>query len=304
LERGSVRVTEIVATPRRVEGPLRISASTRTIVRDAGSWLADGFDRDVRHIQVSGTQHNDGIYEVSAIDGNTITAALGTRLNDESPTARKYGLDIFGQLVLNQPQLYVAFSRAFRDDLYGPHALGGRLAYEVGIGNSIIALKSRAEGACNTNAKEDPAACLQALREFAGSELAKASIKAGTRLAIFGEFQQLGSYSKNLAELTAPVSFGTGTSWAAGIDMGRLIAVQDDGTASVRIDVSGRYEHPANAIVGNERGVFSITLTKKFGDMSIPFGLVYATKPEFLKGVDHVLGAHVGLKFNLFPGVK
>jgi hypothetical protein len=349
-----VTVTDVVTTPRQFTGSLRLSAGSRTIVRDTGSWLVDGFDRDVRYIKISGTKQNDGIYEVGNIDGNTVTAAVGAKLNDEAATARvevlddsqnpmttvwrdlpapkrariaqaiaagqasgalkltslyndtarKYGLDVFGQLVLNQPQLHFTFSRAFRDALYGPESLSGRVTYEVGLGNSINSLKSQAEGSCDNNARADAAACLKALGEFAGSETTKASIKAATRLALFGEFQRLGSYTKELTEHNISVAFGKGTSWSFGVDLGRLIAVEADGTASARMDVSGRYERPANTFVGNERGVFSVTLTKKFGDISVPFGLVYATKPEFLKDVDHALGASVGLKFNLFPGIR
>jgi hypothetical protein len=50
--------------------------------------------------------------------------------------------------------------------------------------------------------------------------------------------------------------------------------------------------------------VATLTLTKKFGDVSVPFGLRYAYRTEFLSDFDHGISAHVGLKFNLFPAFK
>ena len=52
------------------------------------------------------------------------------------------------------------------------------------------------------------------------------------------------------------------------------------------------------------RLVASLTITKKLGELSIPFGIVYASEPKYLTGVDHGLTANVGLKFNLFPDLK
>lgn len=215
---------------------------------------------------------------------------------------RASSLDVLGQLISNQPQLHFTWAKAFRDPLYGPNAFSGRVTYEMGLGNSLNELRSRAAGKCDADASADAAGCLAALSAFAGRRATKAAIKTGTRLAIFAEFTQVDAYSKVLDEHEVQVTFDKGTSWSAGINFGRLVGVDDDGTASARVDGAFRYEKPANEFLGNERAVGSITLTKKFGDISVPFGIVYANKPEFLKGVDHELSAHVGVKFNLFPG--
>ncbi|MDP2323039.1 MAG: hypothetical protein Q8N51_03310 [Gammaproteobacteria bacterium] len=217
-------------------------------------------------------------------------------------TVRKSGLRVLGQLINNQPQLHFTWSKAFRDPLYGPNAFSGRVTYEMGLGNNLNELRSRAAGKCDDDAAADAAGCLAALAAFAGRPSTKAAIKAGTRLAIFAEFTQVDAYSEVIDDHNVNVAFDKGTSWSAGVDFGRLVGVDDDGAASARVDGSFRYEKPANEFLGNERAVGSLTLTKKFGDVSVPFGIVYANKPEFLKGVDHELSAHLGVKFNLFPG--
>ena len=99
------------------------------------------------------------------------------------------------------------------------------------------------------------------------------------------------------------MAFDKGTDFSAGLDYGRLFGVSDAGVADGRVDGSLRYEHRSNA-PDDTRFVTSLTITKKVGDISIPFGIVYANKPRFLTGVDKGLTANVGLKFNLFSGAK
>ena len=45
------------------------------------------------------------------------------------------------------------------------------------------------------------------------------------------------------------------------------------------------------------RFVVTLTYTRRFGEMDIPFSIVYANKSEFLEGTDQQIGLHVGLKF-------
>ena len=47
---------------------------------------------------------------------------------------------------------------------------------------------------------------------------------------------------------------------------------------------------------------FTYELTRKVGNLSIPFGIVYANHGEFLGDVDARLSAHLGLKFNMSGG--
>jgi hypothetical protein len=66
--------------------------------------------------------------------------------------------DLYGQLVTNQPQLQISASRAFRDDLFGPDLLSGRVSFEVGVGTSLNSALGPYNGTCAANA----VACLAA----------------------------------------------------------------------------------------------------------------------------------------------
>jgi hypothetical protein len=213
---------------------------------------------------------------------------------------RQSGLDMFGQLVNNQPQLYVTVGRAFRDELFGPDLLRGRISFEMGLGNSLNrALDEVGASSCQTNLS----ACLTAYTQFVNAGRTRAAIKAASRLSFFAEFVRNDAYHFVSPEPALDFAIAEGTGWSAGLDYGRLVGVDDDGTAAGRFDASVRWEAPADKAV-DRRFVASLTLTKKLGDISIPFGLVYANKEKFLTGVDHGLSANVGLKFNLFPGMK
>lgn len=59
------------------------------------------------------------------------------------------------------------------------------------------------------------------------------------------------------------------------------------------------YESPVDDIMRNKRFLATFTITKKFGDLSVPFGVVFANKPEFLGDVDGKLTALIGLKFDI-----
>lgn len=243
---------------------------------------------------------------------SAIVAAVRNDLNLNTAfdaAVRSAGIDLFGQLVNNQPQLHIRVSRTFRNDIFGPDAIAGRVTYEMGLGNNLNAfMDSRTAG--SSPCVSAPAACLADFRAFTGSPEVKAHIKAGSRLAVYIEFNRYAPYDFVFAESEVNLNFEKTTGVSFGADFGRLIRVHDDGTAEARIDASIRYELPAYRKAGNKAGdtlsserlLASFTFTKKFGDVSVPFGLSYANKGEFLIDVDHKLTANVGLKFNLFPG--
>ncbi|OFW10858.1 MAG: hypothetical protein A3H96_20735 [Acidobacteria bacterium RIFCSPLOWO2_02_FULL_67_36] len=220
------------------------------------------------------------------------TAAYAARL-------KAVGLDVYGQLVTNQPQLQITASRSFRDDLFGPDLVSGRISFEMGLGNSLNAALGPYNGTCAVKADE----CLATYAAFLKDPRIKAAIKEGSRFSIYVEVIKNEDYHFVSADPALDLAIAEGTGWTAGLDYGRLIAVDDTGTAGGRVDASLKWEAPADKTV-DRRLVASLTITKKLGDISVPFGLVYANKPKYLTGVDQGLGAHIGLKFNLFPGLK
>jgi hypothetical protein len=67
----------------------------------------------------------------------------------------------------------------------------------------------------------------------------------------------------------------------------------------VRLDFTGRYEDVSDDPERRDRGVVTLTVTRKIGGAEVPFGIVYANHGEFLGDVDERLSAHVGLKLSL-----
>ena len=210
------------------------------------------------------------------------------------------GINYFGQLVNNQPQLSASVSRTFRDARFGPELFSGRVTYEMGLGNNLnAAFRAFDVRRC----RDDAAACLDAYARFVADPATKAAIKAGSRLAVYAEFVQNSDYRFANAEHGVELSMAKGTGWSAGLDYGRLVGVNDAGAADGRIDASVRFERPGDARA-DTRFVASVTITKKVGEVSIPLGLVYANKERYLTDVDRGLSAHVGLRFDLFKGLK
>jgi hypothetical protein len=210
------------------------------------------------------------------------------------------GMDLFGQLVNNQPQLSFSVSRTVRDSLFGPEVTTGRVAFEVGAGNSLNrALDSVDRTECVTT----PAKCLAALAAFAREPGVQGRIKAGNRFAIYVEATHHSAYHFRHTPVNLDLAIPKGTGITAGLDYGRLFSVTDTGAADGRVDGSIRFEHPGKRDA-EDRFVASLTVTKKVAGLSIPFGIVYANKPRFLGEVDYGLNANVGIKFNLFTGSR
>jgi len=210
------------------------------------------------------------------------------------------GVNFFGQLVNNQPQLSFTGSRTVRDSLFGPEVTTGRVVFEMGVGNSLNrALDSVDRTECATA----PAKCLAALTAFAKDPGVQERIKAGNRFAIYVEATHHSAYHFQHTPANLDLAIPKGTGITAGLDYGRLFSVTDTGAADGRVDGSIRFEHPGNTDA-EDRFVASLTVTKKVAGLSIPLGIVYANKPKFLGEVDYGLNANLGLKFNLFTGSR
>ena len=80
---------------------------------------------------------------------------------------------------------------------------------------------------------------------------------------------------------------------------GRTFPDPTGGAEPLRLDFVGRYENVSNDPMRRDRGVATLTVTRKFNGVSVPFGIVYANHGEFLGDVDRQFSAHLGLKFDL-----
>lgn len=213
---------------------------------------------------------------------------------------RESGILLFGQLVNNQPQIVITGSHAERDNLFGPSLTTGSFSLEWNFGNALNDALDVDEITC----KGTRAACV--FEHYTAFVAANQDvIKTGDRVSIqldvvHNPGWQFVSPDPTLVLDLKPIA--ESNTLSVRVNYGRLIGVEDDGKASGRLDVAVQYERPED--LANERWVTSATLTKKIGEMSIPFGLVYASNPKGLTGVDHGVTAHLGLKFNLFPATN
>jgi hypothetical protein len=90
---GSVTVFSIVgpntinvgskANPQPFSGSATFSASAHTITRTSGSFLADGFSAG-QQISVSGTQSNNGTYQIQSVTATVLTLTPSAMLTDET----------------------------------------------------------------------------------------------------------------------------------------------------------------------------------------------------------------------------
>lgn len=241
--------------------------------------------------------------EALAIQWATANAA-GEKAVDSA--MKDSGLMLLAQMVNNQPQRVATVSYVSRDPLVGPNkVIVGRFAYERADGadlNSFLKDHGRYSGCV---AKKNIESCFEDFRAYIAEEGRQEKIKAGLRFSAYVEFTtRTEDYVPYRDGATAPlVDIKKGTIATAGADFGRLLDVEEDGKAGGRVDGSLRWDYDRNA-ADRHRVVASLTVTKKLGDVSVPIGLVYATKGPAPGTYDYGLSAHVGLKFNLFKGLK
>lgn len=213
--------------------------------------------------------------------------------------ANASGLDLFSDLVNNQPQLYVSAAYRSRRDLVGPDEETAKLSYEKGFYN-INTLRGKLGESCVDAAKSGSAIlpeCLATYSDWIKNN--RSRIKAGERLSLSVDYSRDDAYSlQQLADhvdLRLPASHKLTASFAYGRYLMFLSEAQN-----ARLDISAKYEDFTNDATKRDRGVGSITLTRKISEtMSLPIGLVYANHGRFLGDVDQKLSAHFGLKFKL-----
>lgn len=71
----------------------------------------------------------------------------------------------------------------------------------------------------------------------------------------------------------------------------------------LRFDLEAKHEDVSGDPMKNDRTIAAATLTQNLIDGNVlSFGVVFASKPEYLGEVDKELSARVGLKYKLNKG--
>ncbi len=237
-------------------------------------------------------------------------AALALRLTEEKarqlagsdPQAKRdAALTSYYMLLDNQPQFHLTAERKFRDPLVGPDELTVDVTYEWSRVNLNAATK-KCDG--NWGTKE----CLDAYTAYVngeengkGEEEMRKEMEQGDRLSFTGEYVDIDgdSIDAGISDLGTlvlePVHKLT-----LKLDWSRKLSFGEG--EPVKMDLAASYEDVSDDPHRQDRGVASLTLTRRVGNMEIPFGIVYANHGEFLGDVDARLSAHLGLNFKMPDG--
>jgi hypothetical protein len=230
-------------------------------------------------------------------------AADSARLDKARQSLTAAGLDHFGELLDNQPQLYLTGQKRFRDPVVGTDETSAKLTYEWSMASFNQAMTKDCHTRLNT---PNPAAlddgilktCLDQYTAFVDANLAE--LKTGNRFSLSAEYLDIPAET-----LDRPNDGVTGIKLAGAkklvVSAGwtRLFPA-GPGVQPMRLDLVANYEDVSDDPMRQNRGVATLTVTRRFGSMAVPFGIVYATRGEFLGEVDKQLSAHIGLKLNLF----
>lgn len=216
------------------------------------------------------------------------------------------GLGSFADLVNNQPQLHFSASQRFRAPVVGGDETSIKITYEWGGADLNHALA----GGCNetldtpdTSALEQQPGTLDTCLATFGKYVKdhKSDIESGRRLSFSGEYLDIDEETVELPDqdITGLTLAGArkvilSAGWS------QSFGKAAPGRQPLRLDLVANYEDVSDDPMRQDRGTATLTITKQFGDLAVPFGIVYANHGEFLPEVDEKLSAHIGLKFNLF----
>jgi hypothetical protein len=207
------------------------------------------------------------------------------------------GLFRLTDLVNNQPQLSVEAGLNLRRDLVGPNDFTITARYEGGFTN-FNGLRRYGREHCG--ALTDAAMTGECLQSYLADPTAVSAMKHGDRFFVSGTFTRRQDYHLSLP--ADPVSLVLAGTWdfTASAGYGRYVAFSGTGDELGRIDLSGDYILHHDDPTRQNRLVLAGTFTYRLSaGLSIAAGVSYASKPEFLSGVDKKFGANFGLRYKL-----
>jgi hypothetical protein len=286
-----------------IVGPAKpVSADFASLVAMLGELPGEDLEQlPLSQIPADRRAHFIRALESFAQNEAAIEADLMARVDDA-------GLRYFADLVSNQPQLYFSLESRIREDLVGPNELAARLTWEFGFANLNAYEKSYGR-ACR--ALDEPGRQFDEslLRECASTysdyvNANRSRIRSGERFALSFEWVRVDDLHIVLPEDEVDLQVEGTSKLVAAVGYGRLLMLDPTQEPSLRIDASARYEDVSDDPTRQNRLVISVTLTKRFGDLSIPISVVYSNHGEYLGDVDERLSANIGIAFDVFGGLE
>jgi hypothetical protein len=222
------------------------------------------------------------------------------RLTTDRKAFADAGLLHFADLLDNQPQLYFSAQKRFRAALVGGDETSFKLTYSWALTNFNHAMSDACHVGLDTL---NPSAeilndCVDQYSEFVRSNLA--TIKDGTKFSFSAEYLNLAKDEIDLpAQGLTGITLNGAKKVVVSAGWSRLFSAGQAGGQPMRMDLVAKYENVTDDPERRDRGVATLTITRKFGNLTVPLGIVYANHGEFLGQVDRQLSAHLGLKFDL-----
>lgn len=243
-----------------------------------------------------------------------LLAALEAAAAEEADIAARhreamfeYRLDNFASLVDNQPQLYGSAGGTVGDRLVGPDELSVEITYELPFAPNVNRFWKSQGGrlseadlkAVRTDEKR-AASLLEEYRDY----LVTHEDELETPDRVFFSLQYI---DRDRLDVTLPNHDGSrhefpgSESLIVEVGWGRPIELKPDGTARTRADLVGSWEDVSDDPTRHDRGVLALTVTRDFGAFSVPLGIVFSNKPEFIAAqeLDEQISAHVGIKYSV-----
>jgi hypothetical protein len=213
----------------------------------------------------------------------------------------KNAIDPFVRLLNNQPQFYATALEHARDKLVGPNETSAKVTYEIPFAPNLNTFYAGDGRSCTPGAAiaaARAADCATKLRALAGTT--PDATNSQSRLAIAAEYHELAKTDINLTQYTVKLQKPGSHSFSGSLTFGYVLDTKGDVTKSDRIDVSVTYENVSGDPLKKDRGIGSLTFTKKLSDtMTFPISLVYANHARYLSTVDRKLNVHFGLVYKM-----
>ncbi|HEX7185449.1 MAG TPA: hypothetical protein VF756_26740 [Thermoanaerobaculia bacterium] len=209
----------------------------------------------------------------------------------------EFGLASFHKLLDNQPQFHLTADKKLRESLVGPEELAVKVTYEWSAVNFNAAMSEDCHRALDVSQPDNNKvrSCLSEYESFVKGNAD--GIENGNRFSFSGEYVEIDEDTIDAGlDGIAPIVLEKSHKLVIYAGWSRDFTLGDG--EPISFDLVAEYEDISDDPLRRDRGIASLTFTRQFGGVSIPFGIVYATHSEFLTDVDEQLSAHVGLRFN------
>jgi hypothetical protein len=217
-----------------------------------------------------------------------------------SSALRAARLDRFAELLANQPQFHVTIDSRSRPTLAGGDELRGKVTYEWSRINLNQALADPSCADLSTAAGRAD----ECLAEYIDYVEANAeAIDHALRVSFSGEYVEIDEQPVDLTAVGLdPITVEGSYKRVLALTVSRNWGDDPSAGQPIRWDFQGRYEDVSDDPLRRDRGVATLTLSKKIGGVSFPVAFVYANHSEFLTDVDDKFSAHLGVKFDFSAG--